>query len=331
MTRALAADVVSETLSAFPPGAVLVFGGLLLPFLAQRLRPIVLLGLPLVTIAWVLSLPDGSSAPMVLLGYDFVWVRSDTLGRLFATIFSLMAFAGGLYAIRQRNVLELTAAFCYAGGAIGVALSGDLITLFVFWEAMAVASSLVILSVGTPKSFQVGMRYFIVRMFGGAVLMAGIVLHISDTGSTAFEFLGTDSFAKWLILVGVLINAAAPPMSAWLADAYPEASHWHRVLIGVYDEGCRLRLNSRVSRHRSVNRSGRVYDLLRDHFRTARERHASYFGLQHRESGRVHGDRDWHRDRDGAQRCGGSCIRPHHLQGLAVDVRGRGVIRNRQT
>ena len=87
-------------ISAFPPGAVLVLGALLLPIAGRYLRPLLVLGLPLVTLALVWDLPEGSAPAVQLLDYQLVLVESDPLGRLFAIIFALMAFGGGLFAPR---------------------------------------------------------------------------------------------------------------------------------------------------------------------------------------------------------------------------------------
>ncbi len=124
-------------ISSLPPGLILVFGAFLLPLAGPFLRPIAVLTLPLLTIWHIWNLPDGASTAITLMAYDIVTVQVDTLGRFFAIIFSLMAFAGGLFALNQKRVLELSAAFIYAGSAVGVAFAGDLITLFVFWEIMA--------------------------------------------------------------------------------------------------------------------------------------------------------------------------------------------------
>ena len=127
-------------MSDFPPGLVLALGALLLPFAGRRIRPILILGLPLVTLGLVWQLPDGSFAVLSILDYQLVLVRSDALSRLSAIIFCIMTFAGGLFALNQKRVLELVAVFVYAGSAVGVVLAGDLISLFFFWETMALAS-----------------------------------------------------------------------------------------------------------------------------------------------------------------------------------------------
>ena len=222
------------TISAFPPAAVLILGALLLPFAGPRIRAALMLGLPVATLWIVWNLPDGAAAAIGVFDYELTLVRSDALGRLFAIIFSLMAFAGFLFALRQSSVLELVAAMIYAGGAVGVALAGDLVTLFVFWEIMALASSTVVFAAGGRKSTKVAMRYFQVHMMGGALLLSGILVHVAAGGSIAFDSVDTNTLGGVLILAGVLLNAAAPPVSAWLPDAYPETSYSGMVFLSAF-------------------------------------------------------------------------------------------------
>ncbi len=211
-------------IEAVPPGLVLIAGAFLLPATSGIARKALVLALPLVTLGLVWSIPDGPALTLVFLDYTLTPVEGSKLGRLFATAFALMAFAGGLYAVNQARVVELAAAFAHAGSAIGVAFAGDLVTLFVFWELMMIGSMLVIWSAGTDSAYRAGMRYTLVHLFGGIVLMIGIIGHIAETGSVAFEAMHADSLSRWLILAGFLVNAGAPPLSAWLPDAYPEAS-----------------------------------------------------------------------------------------------------------
>src|SRR3990170_4481010 len=131
-----------------PPAIVLIIGGLMLPLLQVRLRGFVILALPLVALFLVWQVPDGVALQTSFLGYELTLVKGDALSRLFATVFAIMAFAGGLFALNQNRVVELAPAFCYAGSAIGVVFAGDLLTVFIFWETMAVASTLIVWSAG---------------------------------------------------------------------------------------------------------------------------------------------------------------------------------------
>ena len=219
--------------AVIPPAAALIVGGLILPLLHERLRQLALLVLPLVTLYLVWQVPDGVALEGHFLGYTLALVKGDALSRLFATIFAVMAFAGGLFALNQRNTVELAASSCYAGSAIGVTFAGDLLTLFIFWELMAIASTLVVWSQG-QSARGAGLRYAAIHLLGGVVLMAGITGEITATGSPAFGALALDSMPRWLILAGFLLNAGAPPLSAWLPDAYPESSWSGMVVLSAF-------------------------------------------------------------------------------------------------
>ncbi len=218
---------------AVPPGFLLIVAGLVLPFLGSTARSAVILAAPVLLLAIIWSLPADYSPAITWLGYELTPVRIDILSRLFATVFAIMAFAGGLFALNQENTAELAAAFVYGGAAIGVVFAGDLITVFIFWEVMAIGSTLVVWSAG-GSAFGAGKRYAIIHFFGGVVLMAGIAGEITATGSLQFNAMTADSIARWLILAGFLVNAGAPPLSAWLPDAYPEASWSGMVFLSAF-------------------------------------------------------------------------------------------------
>lgn len=216
-----------------PPALLLIAGGLLLPLLKGGLRTTALLVLPLVTLWLVWQVPDGIALEAAFLGQDLILVKGDKLSRLFAVVFAIMAFAGALFALNQPRTIELASAFVYAGSAIGVCFAGDLVSVFIFWELMAVASTLVVWSSG-PGARGAGLRYAVVHMLGGALLMAGIAGEIAASGSIVFAKMDLSTAPRCLILAGFLINAAATPLSAWLPDAYPEASWSGMVFLSAF-------------------------------------------------------------------------------------------------
>lgn len=216
------------------PGLILILGGLMLAFCKDSVRAKLALLLPLLVLYLVWQVPDGAAWHASFLQHTLTPLQGDKLSRLFATIFSLAAFGGALFAFTQKSRIEVPAAFVYAGSAIGVVFAGDLITVFVFWELMAIGSTLVLWSTGDEKSYQSARRYLMVHLFGGVVLFAGITGHIVNTGDVTFTKLMLDSPAQWLILAGFLINAGAPPFSAWLPDAYPEASWSGAVFLSAF-------------------------------------------------------------------------------------------------
>ena len=218
---------------AFPPGLILVLGALFVPFLA-KLRTVLIIGLPVICLLFVWLLPDSYILSWSFMGYELEPIRVSVIGRLFATVFAVMTLVGGIYAYRQATNFELTAALIYAGSAIGVTLAGDLITLFVFWELMAIGSTLVIWAAGHEAAYRASMRYLLIHLLGGLLLMTGIAGHVIETGSIRFEAMSLGSISQYLILAGFLINAGAPPFSAWIADAYPEASPSGTVFLSAF-------------------------------------------------------------------------------------------------
>ncbi len=216
------------------PALVLILGALLLPWLRGGMRAAAVVALPLLALALVWQVPDGPVWQLPFLDYTLTPLRGDKLSRLFATIFTLMAAGGGLFALGQKSRVEVPAAFVYAGSAVGVALAGDLVTVFVFWELMAVGSTLVLWSQGSAASYRAARRYLMIHLLGGVILFAGVVGHIGASGDVAFNRMVPDSPAQWLILIGFLINAGAPPLSAWLPDAYPEASWSGTVFLSAF-------------------------------------------------------------------------------------------------
>jgi len=217
-----------------PPALIMLFGALLIGPARGVWRTAVVLLTPLVTLWVIWQVPDGVVTTTEFLKYPIELVEGSPVRRLFATIFALMAFGGGLYAYRQARWYELAAAFAYAAGAIGVSFAGDLITLFLFWELMALFSTVVVWCGGTPGARAAGIRYAIMHLLGGVILKVGIEGVMVHTGSIDVQAMRATNFDTWMILIGILINAAAPPLSAWLSDAYPESSPTGSVFLSAF-------------------------------------------------------------------------------------------------
>ena len=221
-------------LEMLSPALILLLAAVLIGVLKGYARTAVVLIAPLLTLWAVWQIPDGVQGTVKFLSYYIEPVEGGPLRRLFATIFAIMVFVGGLYAYRVARWYELSAAYAYASGAVGVCFAGDLITLFLYWELMALFSTIVVWCGGTPGARAAGIRYAIMHLLGGVVLKVGIEGVVVGTGSIQIiPMLATD-FSSWMILIGILINAAAPPVSAWLSDAYPESSPTGSVFLSAF-------------------------------------------------------------------------------------------------
>ncbi len=221
-------------LEFLPPAVIMMLGGLLVAVTRGAVRTAVIMLAPLATLWAAWSVPDGVVFDVAFLDYRIEPLEGSPVRRLFALIFALMALVGGLYAYRQAKWWEISAAFFYASGAIGVCFAGDLITLFLFWELMALFSTVIVWCGGTPAARAAGVRYAIMHLLGGIILKVGIEGVVVHTGSIDIQPMLASNFDTWMVLIGILINAAAPPISAWLADAYPESSPTGSVFLSAY-------------------------------------------------------------------------------------------------
>jgi multicomponent Na+:H+ antiporter subunit D len=223
-----------------PPGWLLILGAAIIAPLPRQLRTWAAIALPCIALAQVITMAQGPSCTYDLFpGFGPVnFLRVDGLSRIFAIIFTLNAVAGMVFSMRDQSRLHHSASLAYIGSALGVVFAGDLVSLYLHWELMAVFSVLVILARKHRDSLKAAQRYFLVHVFGGLVLLAGILLHFKSSGSFAFDGFDYDtlgqSFPLWLMLAGILINAAAPPMGSWLPDAYPSASVTGGLILSAY-------------------------------------------------------------------------------------------------
>jgi multicomponent Na+:H+ antiporter subunit D len=220
--------------ASLPPALILICGGLLLPLLSRRLKQAALLLLPLWCLWVVHTAPEGALWRVELMGYDLVLGQVDRLSRVFGYIFSLIAFLGNLFALQAEDDLEHVSALVYAGSALGVTFAGDLVSLYLFWEVMAVASAFIVLCGRTPEAYRAGFRYVMVHLAGGLVLLAGIIWHLDSGGPLEVGLMGLSGPASWLVFGGVALNAAIPPLHPWLKDAYPEASPFGAVFLSAF-------------------------------------------------------------------------------------------------
>ncbi|MEM7284659.1 MAG: proton-conducting transporter membrane subunit, partial [Pseudomonadota bacterium] len=217
-----------------PPAVYLLVAAILIGFVRGHLRTAVLLLAPIATLWAIWQVPNGVVFDIAFLDYFIEPMEGSPVRRLFATIFAIMVLVGGLYAFRQAKPCELASAYAYAAGAVGVSFAGDLISLFLYWELMALFSTVVVWCGGTPGARPAGFRYAVMHLIGGVILKVGIVGVVIQNGSIDIQPMLAHDFSTWMVLIGILINTAAPPVSAWLADSYPEASPTGSVFLSAF-------------------------------------------------------------------------------------------------
>ena len=226
---------VAEILLPLNPGIWLIVGALIAVLLPQTLSRWFAVILPVFLIAFLFSLNLDNYGTISFFDYSLETFRLDALSRVFGLIFLIASALGNLYALGDDvDKLQRSAALAYAGGAIAAVFAGDMITLFIFFEVAAVASVFLIWARRTERAFAAGMRYLIFQIGAGVILLAGLLIHFSVTGSIDFDKLGLEAPGGILILIAFGIKSAFPLVHNWLQDAYPEATISGTVILSGF-------------------------------------------------------------------------------------------------
>jgi len=169
-----------------------------------------------------------------LAGQELEMMRVDRLSRIFGMIFCIAALLGNIYAWHVHDRVQQVAALLYAGSAIGAVFAGDFITLFIYWEGTAIASVFLIWARGTTAAYYTGMRYLIIQISSGVILLAGVALIYNETGSIEFELMTLGSLGTWLIFLSFGMKCAFPLLHNWLQDSYPAATITGTVILSAF-------------------------------------------------------------------------------------------------
>lgn len=221
-----------------PPGLLLILGALLVPLLPGAWRKAYMTILPLAGLWALAGAENGVFYSFTFFTYEIVPVRIDGLSLVFGYIFHIAAILSVVFAWHNDDTVEQMAGLAYAGSGIGAVFAGDLITLFIYWEAMAITSVFMIWARRSDAAYRAGMRYLIIQIGSGVLLLSGAILMAHQTGSVAFEKMTLGDLATWLILIAFGIKCAFPFLHNWLPDAYPEATATGTVFLSAFTTKC---------------------------------------------------------------------------------------------
>ena len=221
-------------MSEVHPALILLAGGLFLFCLPTTPRRIVSVCLPVLGFLNLLTIADGTLWHITYGGYELTVLRADRLSMLFGYLFHLAAFIGAIYALHLKDRLQIGTGLLYAGSAVGAVFAGDLITLFIFWEFLAITSAFLVWARGGERALRSGMRYLVMHISSGLLLLLGAVFYYLNTKSLTFDHIGLDKGYHYLIFFAFGIKCAFPLLHNWLIDAYPESTPVGTVFLSAF-------------------------------------------------------------------------------------------------
>ena len=236
-----------EFLTVVPPAFVLVVAAI-----AAAVTPrVVGHSAGVVATLWVLAVavfaPEGDHWAVEFMGFDVVFFQVDGLTRLIALAAGILATAAVVYAYSSDAPEVMTAfALSYVASTTGLIFSGDWLTLIVWWELMAVTSTLLVWHHG-GDAVRAGYRYAIAHGIGGSLFLFAVIWHLAaggglglgggiDAGSlTPLAGIGIDATAPAILAaVGIGVNCGFIGLHTWLPDTYPRPHFAASVFLSVF-------------------------------------------------------------------------------------------------
>jgi proton-translocating NADH-quinone oxidoreductase chain N len=177
-----------------------------------------------------------------------IWGQRPPLGGCFEidmlSVFMAgsIAFLGFLVAVYSINYMEresrltefYTLVIFMMAGMTGIAMAGDLFTLFIFWELMGLSSYVLVAFLKSRWGpIEAGFKYLVMSATAGAFLLLSMAIIYGMTGTLNLAALATSlrgaEASPWILVlfstlvVGFGVKSAIVPLHTWLPDAHPEA------------------------------------------------------------------------------------------------------------
>lgn len=215
------------------PALIYLVAALILPLLKEKFRPIFLIIVPFVGWVNILLLQPQSSWMFPFSGFDVVFLRADFMNLFLGQILSVVAIMAAIFNARVNNSKYHVFSLLYVGSGMGIIFSGDLITFYLFWEIMMVAATILVCYTGEKGAVKAAFRYLLMHLFGGGILLAGILLNYVYTGSMDMQNI-KEGMPSALMIIGIGLNAAFIPLHTWLPDAYSKAPFTSSLLLSAF-------------------------------------------------------------------------------------------------
>jgi len=242
-------DFPIKDITYIPPFLIFLIGAPLIFFLKGKARKIGLIVIAGLALLDVFLMPTFLATPfqgwkLDIMGFQLTFLNVDSLSLFTGYIFVIITFLATIYLTAfDVKHMELFA-LLYAGTSMGAVFAGDFLTLLIFWEAMALTSTALVVVYG-GDAVKAGFRYLLFHVFGGSMFLAGIAMNyvltvgtldpVTGLVRTGFE-LGpfVSGFATVFGLIGIAVNLAMVPFHTWLPDTYPRPHVAASVFLSVY-------------------------------------------------------------------------------------------------
>ncbi len=222
------------------PGLWVILAGVIAALMpVGPVRKALAIGAPILAAFLIFTIYDSTevlAGQFSVLGVELTTLRIDNLSVVWGYLFCLAGFINAVYALHEDSWITDSSALVYTGAAIAGVLSGDWLSLFLFWELTAISSVFLVWQ-GGAHAYAAGIRYLVIQVLSGVLLLAGAVMFAgANGGDWTFGYVGleTTGAAGWVLLIAMGIKAGFPMLHMWMQDAYPKASITGTVILASF-------------------------------------------------------------------------------------------------
>lgn len=184
-----------------------------------------------------------------------IYFKVDTLGRLFASLMVLVWLLGGFFSFEymkhEKNEQRFYGFYLILYGVLfGLDFSGNLITMYLFYEFMTLTALPLVLHTQTKEAVMAGLKYLFYSFAGAYMALFGVFVMGKYAKTLEFTPGGVIDPAvlrenetlflvvALLMILGFSVKAGMFPMHAWLTAAHPAApGPASAVLSGIIVKG----------------------------------------------------------------------------------------------
>ncbi|MBI5788590.1 MAG: monovalent cation/H+ antiporter subunit D family protein [Candidatus Schekmanbacteria bacterium] len=218
-----------------------VFSTIAIPFLSDKNRHYYTSLVTFITLIIVSSMYhfilQGQQLQQVIttgLGFNFIF-RVDALGFLVGIISIILWFLAAIYGVEYlRDTHSLGRYNMFSlfslSGMLGVVFTGNLFSLYIFFELLSIGSAILVFHEETPEAMRAGFKYLFLGISGGLVLLFAIIATYQITGHGDLNTLGVGlkesrwlPYIFWGYIIGFGVKAGMVPVHIWLPSAHPVA------------------------------------------------------------------------------------------------------------
>jgi len=162
--------------------------------------------------------------------------RVDKFGFLLGLIATFLWFLASIYAIEYMKTEHAKTRYhvfslLSLSSMLGIVFTGDLLTLYIFFELMAFLALLLVIHEETPEAMKAGFKYLYMSIVGGLSLLLAIFATYSAAGTVTLTRAGLSALKDspyfvlifWSFIIGFGVKAGMFPVHVWLPDAHPVA------------------------------------------------------------------------------------------------------------